>query len=75
VSSMFCERWSDAVPERKQAETIEGRLADMMETSEAVRSLFSEEERMLIVKCLRDRARWMASDIYAGERPGKRQRR
>lgn len=63
------------MPGPKQAETIEGQLADMMETSEAVRSLFSEEERAIIVKCLRERARWMASDIYAGERPGKRQRR
>ena len=63
------------MPASKPAETIEGRLADMMETSEAVRSLFSEEERAIIVKCLRERARWMSSDIYAGERPGKRQRR
>jgi hypothetical protein len=69
---MFCERWGDEVPERKPGETVEGRLADMVQTSEAVRSLFSEEERTIIVKCLRDRARWMASDIYAGERPGRK---
>jgi hypothetical protein len=76
------------VSESKRAEeasTVEGRLADLIEggvvtvyvpnTESAYR--LSDDDRTLIVKTLRDRARWMASDIYSGERPGpgKRQRR
>lgn len=47
----------------------------MIETSEAVRSLFSEEQCIAIVKALRDRARWMASDIKSGEHGKPRTRR
>ena len=76
---MFCVRWRGAVPESKQAETIEGRLADLIEKFSVSIGhdsySLSSEERAILVKCLRDRARWMASDIHADERPGKRQRR
>ena len=69
------------MPERKPDETIEGRLANLIEMHDViieglVDGYLSDNERTLIVKCLRERARWMSSDIYAGERPGrKRQRR
>jgi hypothetical protein len=69
------------VPEQKPGETVEGRLADAIEAATDILDggcaiVLTKKERVLIAKCLRERARWMASDIYAGERPGrKRQRR
>lgn len=66
------------MPEPKPDETVEGRLADLIERYGARigHGDLSKEECALIVKCLRDRARWMKSDIHADERPGrKRQRR
>lgn len=54
-------------------ETVEGRLANVIEAADAgpytkVAVYLDAEERTLIVKCLRERARWMASDIKSGER-------
>jgi hypothetical protein len=64
------------VPEQKPGETVEGRLADLIERYGARigHGDLSKEECAIIVKCLRERARWMASDIYAGERPGSKRR-
>lgn len=56
----------------KPDETVEGRLADLIENASSQVKInscdISYEERMIIVKCLRERARWMASDIKSGER-------
>jgi len=63
------------VPDEKDG-TVEGRLADLIEKFSVSIGhdsySLSNEERTIIVKCLRERARWMASDIYSGERPRKR---
>jgi hypothetical protein len=64
----------------KPSETVEGRLADMIEKTSVNLGhdsySLSDEERMIVVKCLRERARWMASDIKSGERKSsKRQNR
>lgn len=62
-----------------EAGTVEGRLADLIENASSQVKInscdVSYEERMIIVKCLRERARWMVADIHADERPRKRQRR
>lgn len=58
-----------------EAGTVEGRLADMIEHADACSVAgypLDAEECAVIVKALRDRARWMASDIRSGERPRKR---
>lgn len=57
----------------KPSETFEGRLADLVEAADAgpytkVAVYLDAAERTVIVKCLRERARWMASDIKSGER-------
>jgi hypothetical protein len=57
----------------KPNETFEGRLADMIEAADAgpytkVAVYLDAEECAVIVKALRERARWMASDIKSGER-------
>ena len=51
----------------KPGETEEWLLADQIEASEIARDL-TDWGREVIVKCLRDRARWMATDIKSGER-------
>lgn len=56
-----------------EAGTTEGRLADLIEKGEVRLDdyLLSELDRTVIVKALRDRARWMAADIKSGEKGRK----
>ena len=63
-------------PKRGEAATVEGRLADLIEEGEVRIDGYrlSDNDRSIIVKCLRDRARWMASDIHADERPGRKRK-
>lgn len=51
-------------------ETVEGRLAQLIENGEVLVNGYavSGEDRAIIAKALRDRARWMTADIYSGER-------
>lgn len=55
------------------AETIEGRLAELIAEGEVFVNGYrlSGGDCAIIVKALLDRARWMAVDIYSGEK-GKR---
>lgn len=60
----------------QQSETVEGRLADLIETNEVYIGDYhvSGKDRGIIVKALRDRARWMAADVSSGERREGRSR-
>lgn len=67
------------MPEPKQAKeaaTVEGRLADLIEAEDVHIGVYhlSDNDRRVIVLALRDRARWMASDITSGERERSRKR-
>jgi hypothetical protein len=54
----------------KQSDTIEGRLADLIVQHEVFIGDYrvSDDDRLLLVKALRDRARWMAADTKSGEK-------
>ena len=54
-------------------ETVEGRLAQLIENGDVLIDGYrvSGQDRAIIAKALRDRARWMTADIYSGEK-GKR---
>lgn len=54
-----------------EAPTVEGRLADLIEAGDEVcigGYRLSAEDAAKVVAALRDRARWMGSDIISGER-------
>lgn len=63
----------------KPSETLEGRLADEIEATveEGIGGCIiqlSVDQRTAVIKALRERARWMSSDIKSGERTTKRKR-
>lgn len=63
------------MPQPDDDDTVEGRLAQLVEIGEVVINGYrcSGQDRAIIAKALRDRARWMVADIYSGEK-GRRGR-